>query len=150
MGIITNNFRVENLCVKPSEDDKVLEDKRTGIKCVNPTMDIECYLNYIELLNSLNDRWVSSGYLDWGMCPIWLPPSFLAMEGITAMQFQAYNKLGINVCSLPPVSFIREVCHLTEPDLWAFREDLEGVIKNPELNIITSRDVMRYFLDANN
>lgn len=51
-----------------------INDKRTGIYCLSPTLDLNMYLNYLKCLNSLKDRWTSYGYFDCGLVPyIWFP-----------------------------------------------------------------------------
>lgn len=100
--------------------NKVFTDKRNGFEVKRPTMDMRCYLNYLQLLNSMRNKWVNFGYMDIGLIPLLIAPSFMQ---------HTYLPNVISVCSnnnipyiiLPAVSFMRSRCEKVSDDLWIKR-----------------------------
>lgn len=109
-------------------------DSRNDIVCYGPSMDIQCYLNYIELLNGLrkgNDStpgWVNFGYLDLGMMPLVMAPSFLQSELLKTFS-EMKNVSEIKAYFMPPVSLLKGECKLPDKDVWVFKEDVARVFK---------------------
>ena len=129
----TYNFRIENYDYKKVPGcEGEYKDIRNGIVCVAPTFDIECYLNYIEFLNLHRDKWKSFGYLDLGMMPLAMAPSFMQTQIKTPLT-EAMRRAKIPVYSMPPVSVMYERSTMPESDIWVFKEDVAkafGMDKN--------------------
>jgi len=114
--------------------DVKYRDQRNGITCANPSLDIECYINYIDLLNLHRDKWVNYGYLDLGMMPLAMAPSF--MQGVVSQAMSTVaNKLGIPIYSMPAVSLFFERCSVGENDIWVFKKDIAQVMKTDESKV---------------
>lgn len=98
-------------------------DERTKVICVEPTYDLQCYINYLEMLNCMRDKWKNFGYLDLGMVPVAYFPSFFPSEfriGIV----KAFKQVGLQTYLMPAISFTNEGYKSQELDAWAFREDV--------------------------
>lgn len=123
----TYNFlteKPENIKVNAKE----YRDTRNGIICVEPSVDLQCYINYIDYLNLYRNEWASYGYLDLGMMPLAMAPSF--MHGaISASISSIANKLNIPVYSMPPVSVFLRKCNIGENDIWVFKRDIAAIMK---------------------
>lgn len=105
-------------------------DKRNGIVCIDPTADIECYLNYIEFLNLNRDKWKSYGYLDLGMMPLVSGPSFMQGALIDAL-VKIATVYEIPCYTMPPISLFFNSCKLAEEDVWVFKADVAKVTGIP-------------------
>lgn len=125
--IRTYNFKLE-----PQDFENVYavkgeyRDLRNGFICVDPTVDIECYLNYISLLNLNRDKWRSYGYLDLGMMPLVMGPSFMH-EHLRNGLVSIMTKYGIPCYDMPPVSNMYASCKLPYDDVWMFKSDVAKV-----------------------
>lgn len=118
-------------------------DERNGIICVDPSFNFECYINYIELLNSLRHKWVNFGYLDMGMVPLWYAPSFMH-KGYLDEVVKLADNFNIRYYVMPSTSVLKRSYKDTE-DLWVFRKDAAELL-NKEPNSISSTDLIRRFL----
>ena len=106
-------------------DINVQFDTRNGIICIDPTYDLECIANYYDFLTSVNGDWISAGYLDLGLVPIFMQPSFMPdMENYLQ---DINSKLGAQCYVLRPVSFMRS-SYLGPNDIWVKREDFRAYL----------------------
>lgn len=137
--IKTYNFKIEPYDYSvPDGCVGEFRDYRNGFICVNPTPDLECYINYIELLNLHRDKWKSVGYLDLGMMPIAMLPSFLP-NSIKEALVNIMNTYNIPCYNMPPVSVMNSVCKLPEDDIWVFKSDVSAVTGIPENQLTLER-----------
>ena len=121
--IETFNFRLSNYDYSyPAAVEGSFTDYRNGIVCKNPSLNLECYLNYLQLLNDSKERWKSNGYLHLGMMPVVMAPSFMQRK-FTDLICDRLNAFDIKYYSMPPVSLFYENCKIPERDIWVFRED---------------------------
>lgn len=121
--MITYNFRKEPYrYAYPKECERTFRDLRNGIDCINPSADLECYFNYLQLLNAHTDQWRSVGYLDKGMMPLVMGPSFMH-EGLMNLVMGQISNLEIQPYRLKPVTLLYEDRKLPFEDIWVFRED---------------------------
>ena len=121
---MTYNFLPANdsSIIIPEEYNKLYVDGRNNIRCMGITADLECYINYIRLLNGLRDRWVGFGYLDLGMIPAAMGPSFMH-RAVTEVMSKLLGIKGVRAYALPSVSFLCDSRRLGTKDIWVFRED---------------------------
>ena len=127
----TFNFKTENYNYNYPEQCKgEFKDYRNGIVCCSPSLDLECYLNYIELLNMYRFKWVSYGYLDLGMMPLAMGPSFFH-DNLVKVAVEKLADRNIELYSMPPVSLMYEKCNIPSNDLWVFREDAARLMSKP-------------------
>lgn len=135
--IKTYNFKIEEYDYETQYKGEQL-DRRNGIICINPTADLECYLNYIEFLNLNRDKWKTYGYLDLGMMPLVSEPSF--MQGVLANVLVKVAKIyGIPCYMMPSVSLFFDSCKLAEDDIWVFKSDVAKCTKIPEDKLTLER-----------
>lgn len=127
MELKTINFKpIQSDIVIPDDATKKY-DLRNGIVCISPTMDLECYYNYIQFLNLYQSDWKSLGYLDMGMIPLVMLPSFFPEE-LKEILSTAATSQGIKVYAMPPVSNLKGAYRGTVSDVWVYREDLAKVL----------------------
>ncbi|MBQ2885879.1 MAG: hypothetical protein IJE43_19310 [Alphaproteobacteria bacterium] len=139
----TFNFRTTDYTYDyPQEAKGRFIDARNGIACTNPSLDLECYLNYLQLLNDLKDSWKSVGYLHLGMMPVVMAPSFM-QRPCTNIICSKLDALDIKYYSLPAVSLLYENCKMSDRDIWVFREDAAKLFNVPN---ITASDFLRRLL----
>jgi hypothetical protein len=124
---VTYNFRTEDYdyLVRP-ETRGVFRDERNGILVQNPTLDIECYINYIDYLNFNRYRWLNYGYLDLGMMPVAMAPSFM-QQAIMEEMLKLMEHYKIQCYAMSPVSVLYKKCPIQTEDLWVFKEDVARV-----------------------
>lgn len=106
-------------------------DKRNGIYCIRPTNDLVCYKNYIDYLNSYYSDWKSYGYLDLGLVPILLAPSFMA-DSLNTQINELVKSWKIPLIQMPPVSFLRRGCLNATKDVWVKKTDLAKLLNVSE------------------
>ena len=132
---ITENFIPLNVKGNPKEyidslkeqnpDIIVAYDNRNDIICVEPTCDYLCLANYYDFLNSVRDKWVSYGYLDLGLVPVFMMPSFM---GSMEDQLEEINStFGSQCYIMRPVSFLKN-SYIGPNDVWVKREDFAKYI----------------------
>lgn len=136
----TYNFVVMEGEHRDTEEQKkrTFRDTRNGIICIEPTMDMECYMNYIDLLNLHRDKWVNYGYLDLGMMPLAMAPSFMQgaiREGMATIA----NGLNVPIYYMPAVSLLFERCSVGEDDIWVFKSDIARVMNIPETQVTLNK-----------
>lgn len=142
----TWNFKEEEYDYKcPDKCVGQFTDYRNGIVCINPTCDLECYLNYIELLNANRDKWKNVGYLDLGMVPILMAPSFMQSHLLNVVTDIA-NSYKLPIYWLPPVSLMQDGCRLQTQDIWAFREDIARVAGYSSDEEVSTAKLIRHFM----
>lgn len=139
----TYNFKLENYDYKkvPGYEGE-FKDIRNGIVCVAPTFDLECYLNYIQLLNLHRDKWKSFGYLDLGMMPLVMAPSFMQTM-IKPVLLEAMRELKVDCWPLPPVSVMYESSRMPEEDIWVFKKDVARALNMDEDKVTLERLLRR-------
>jgi hypothetical protein len=103
---------------------KVIFDRRNNIYCVAPTMDYEMYYNYVMYLNSYHNEWVNTGYFDAGMVPYIMWPSFMDASQVMEHMRKLTRTIGIDLVSVPSVSFLKSTYISNAQDYWIFRDDL--------------------------
>lgn len=102
----------------------VTYDSRNNIYCVDPSNDVVMYYNYIKYLNSRAREWKNFGYMDTGMVPYFMWPSFSDSSEVMEDFRQITNKVGVSLHSSPTVSLLSESYNGFGRDYWIFREDL--------------------------
>ncbi len=137
-------------CESTPVGERHVRDTRNGIICYKPGRDvIKSYMNYIELLNLHRHEWKSTGYLDLGMMPLVMGPSFLQDVLVDAICDFA-SKLKIQVYTMPPVSMMFAKCSMTTPDIWVFKQDIMRVMELDETERVSFSKFMRWCLNENN
>lgn len=102
-------------------------DKRNGIWCLNPTEDIVMYRNYIEYLNSCYSDWVNYGYLDAGLVPLLMGPSFVA-DNLNSQVMEIAKVWRVPLHPMKAVSFLNKGYVGGTKDIWVKKEDLARVL----------------------
>ena len=117
----TYNFREEDYEYSEKLTGEY-QDLRNGIICKNPSLDFECYFNYLEFLNKKRDNWRSFGYFDIGMMPVVMAPSFM-QEVYLDIYASILSKLNLKTYRMKPVTLIYEARKLPFEDVWVFRKE---------------------------
>jgi hypothetical protein len=71
----------------------------------------------------MKDKWKSFGYLDMGMMPLAMGPSFLQKE-LVDVWLKIAQDVNLRVHLMPPTSMFYADCRLPVKDVWAFKEDV--------------------------
>lgn len=133
MKRITVNFKnvnaetdaeVEDLLKRCRDNGrKYFYDKRNGIYCIEPTFDAICYVNYLDYLNAHYNEWVSYGYFDLGLIPLFMGPSFMqeALMNEIGMIISAWN---VPIKPMRACSFLGR-SYFGPNDSWIKRTDFE-------------------------
>lgn len=123
--LITHNFSLDLDKYRSHEHMiyRTLKDKRNNLTTTNVIPGTQCYINYLSLLVSLRDKWVSTGYLDLGMIPIIMGPSFMH-EPLTKTLLPIIESKGLLIHPMPSVSFLIQDSMRGFTDYWAFRDDV--------------------------
>lgn len=108
---------------------EVAYDRRNNIYCVAPTMDFEMYYNYVTYINSCHNEWVNRGYFDCGMVPYMMWPSFMDASPVVEQMRKLARSVGMDMISVPAVSFLKNTYVANGQDYWVFREELFGLMK---------------------
>ena len=111
--------------------DRDFVDIRNTIVCHRPTMDWDCYRNYIKFLNSQAFRWVNHGYLDLGLVPLAMAPSFMQSSVVEKMQSYA-RTIGVTGYLMPSVSLLLGRSQNLGNDLWVPKIELARALGIPE------------------
>lgn len=129
--------------LKKAKDDgrTIAYDSRNGIYCIDPTCDIYCYKNYINYLNMYFKDWKNFGYLDLGLVPILILPSFMT-DAVMKDIGEIAKTWQFNLHMLPPTSFLQRG-YIGGKDLWVKRDDLAKYILHCE----PEKATLSYFLD---
>ncbi len=112
-----------------SQGAKVAYDRRNNIYCVSPTMDFEMYYNYVLYINSCHKEWVNEGYFDCGMVPYMMWPSFMDASPVVDQMRKLARSVGMDMISVPAVSFLKNSYVANGQDYWVFRNDLFSLMK---------------------
>lgn len=110
----------------------VIYDRRNNIYCVSPTMDYEMYYNYISYLNQVRGDWCRNGYLDAGMVPYIMWPSFMDNSIVLEQMRNVVRALGIDIITVPAVTYLKQNYVSTGRDYWIFKDDLYKLMKSME------------------
>lgn len=150
----TYNFREEPYdYIYPQLNESEFKDYRNEIMCVHPTVDWECYFNYLELLENHKNKWKSFGYLDLGMMPVVMGPSFMheaLMRDIVPRLEQIKRKHpDLKYYYMAPVAFFKENVKLSFKDIWMFREDAAKVMNGGTKNV-SAIEFLRWCLNEFN
>lgn len=109
---------------------QVLRDVRNNIVCIAPTMDLVCYYNYLVLLNSEYSNWKNYGYLDAGLVPYLMAPSFM-QEILVANMGPLIDGKKVDKYALKPVSFLCNGYVGGSKDIWIKKTDLAEIMGCP-------------------
>lgn len=107
-------------------------DHRNNIYCVNPTMDYAMYYNYLNYLNECSNQWIHSGYLDMGMVPYLMWPSFMDSSSYLESMKRAAVQAGVDIIKVPSVSLLKPSYISNGTDYWIFKEDFYKLAKDME------------------
>jgi hypothetical protein len=124
VSFMTYNFSLNEEKYKkhPQMIYSTLKDKRNGISTSHLIPGMQCYINYMDLLVLLRDKWISTGYLDLGMIPVIVGPSFMH-EVLTTALLPSIKSQGLKVVPMPGSSFMLHNSMIGTTDYWAFRTD---------------------------
>lgn len=116
---------------KRVRDEKItmVLDKRNNIYCVSPTYGYDMYYFYITYLNSCKKYWVNNGYLDMGMVPYIMWPSFMEQSEAMEQMKSVAIKAGVDLIDVPSMSFLKSSYRQALKDSWIFREDLHKIMQ---------------------
>ncbi len=143
---MTYNFCLEdkNFSNNPTSIKRVLVDSRNNIETNFLIPGVQSYLNYLNLLMLMRDKWYSTAYLDLGMIPIIVAPSFM-QEALVNSILPNFSKTGLNIYPLPSSSFLSRNGYKGVAEYWAFRSDLAEYLNCDPLEVTTKKvmsDVM--------
>lgn len=125
-----------------------LKDTRNGFRTIDLVPGIESYLNYLDLLMKYRNRWVNVGYLDLGMIPIIMGPSFLH-KSLVEIYTNKLTEAGLKLIPVPAVSFMYQTPTLKNiTDYWAFRDDVSMLLAKAPKDVRT-KDVFEKVLGRN-
>lgn len=138
--IRTRNFILisPNEEIDPEEEKTAMIDTRNNILCYSPSCDWDCWVNYIELLNSLRDKWVNTSYLDMGMVPVFMAPTFMS-DYLTKSVHAVFSALGIKPIPTKPLPLLQEKTKAQTLDFWAFKEDVAKVMGVAEKDLTMTK-----------
>lgn len=126
---MTYNFSLDAEKYKKHENMiySTIKDKRNGISTTNLIPGMQAYINYLELLIMLRDKWISTAYLDLGMIPIIVGPSFMHEVLVNNLLpiIQSHN---LKVYGMPGSSFMLNDTMKGTTEYWAFREDVANYL----------------------
>lgn len=129
-------------------DTVKLTDKRNYIECygfdASKDKVIDLYINYIRLLNGMKNQWKSWGYLDFGLVPVVMAPSFIH-TAIKETIVDRLGLLGIEFHLLPSMSFLTGEMNnvVGDTDVWVSREVISEVMDIP-VNQVTVEKFIRW------
>ena len=134
--LTTYNFKV----VGESEEEIISEHKdyRNGIVCYNSSLDLQCYYNYLECLNMNMKYWRSYGYLDLGLMPLAMGPSFLH-QILQEQLLQLTKILGVTSLLLPAASFFYDKPVWSGTDIWLYKDEVSRLTGIPESKLTTEK-----------
>lgn len=143
---VTYNFREKDYDYDKTVYDGELYDARLGITCHNPTFDAEMLLNYYDFINRNRDSWTSIGYLDMGMMPFIMFPTFMQYDEFVGPYLKFLNAFDIHGYQMRPVSFFnpRYGKRSTFKDVWVFKEDVAKVMGIKEVESVTFEKFYRW------
>ena len=107
-------------------------DHRNHIYYVAPTMDYQMYYNYLNYLNECSNQWMNCGYLDMGMVPYLMWPSFMDSSSYLESMKRAAVQAGVDIIRVPSVSLLNKSYISNGTDYWIFKEDLYRLAKDME------------------
>lgn len=124
INFMTYNFTTDESKYKKHKDMiyTTLKDKRNGITTTNLIPGFQAYINYLDLLLDIRDKWISTGYLDLGMIPVIVAPSFM-QEAMVKGLLSVIQTQGLKVIPMPGTSFMLNNSMAETTDYWAFRDD---------------------------
>lgn len=142
---LTVNFNLE-YTRKATEKDAILDWKLKYIKgsdnivydikncayCANPTMDYNCYYNYMVLLNQTYDYWANYGLFDQGYKPLVYMPSFWRSPSVPDSLMQMATIAGVNLEKGPNMSLMGVNRTAGYADYWVYKDNLVKLINYAE------------------
>ncbi len=143
---LTNNFILEQT-KKSSETDAILNwklkhingdeknivyDIKSRVYCANPTMDFNCYYNYMVLLNQTYDYWKNYGLFDQGYKPLIYMPSFWKSQTVPDTLMQMATIAGVNLERGPNMSLMGVNKTAGYSDYWVYKDQLVKLINYAE------------------
>ena len=127
VSFMTYNFTLDEDKYKNHKGalTQTFRDYRNNIETTYlvPDEGIGVYLNYLDLLIRLRDKWISTGYLDLGMIPIIYGPSFLH-ENLVNTLLPYIKRHNLKVYAMPSSSFMLHEGLKGKTEYWAFRDDV--------------------------
>jgi hypothetical protein len=139
---LTDNFILEHM-KKASEKEAILNwklkhidgdknnivyDIKSRVYCANPTMDFNCYYNYMVLLNQTYDYWKNYGLFDQGFKPLIYMPSFWRSQAVPDTLMQMATIAGVNLERGPSVSLMGVNRTAGYSDYWVYKDQLTKLI----------------------
>lgn len=123
--------------VEGLDDAYVCIDVRTGLKfsIVKKVPPIEIYTNYLTFISNLlsSDVLSAKSYFDWGMVPIWMPPSFFMEDELSISFNEIFAEKDLTTYSLPSRTLIGDGAWPKQrngtgipKEIWAFRDDIKN------------------------
>ncbi len=135
----TDNFKsVVN--VNDYDKEEFIFDKRNNLYVTNCTFDIQCYINYINLLNRYSSAWSciqkNVGHLDLGMIPLVMGPLFLQQK-LRDVLVPFAKDISLPIYSMPGVANMMESGRAYKiQDIWVYREDVEKIVGKKVASIV--------------
>lgn len=122
--------------------EKPYFDERTGFICYTPSLDLEMYRNYLELMDYYKDMWKSTSYLSLGMLPLVMLPSFCG-NMYNNMFYKLSEIIGITSYSMNSTSFFK-TSYKSNDDIWFFRKDYAELvgIEETEVSVLNLLEVL--------
>lgn len=129
ISFMTYNFSTDEEKYKKHKDMiyTTIKDKRNGISTTNLIPNLQAYANYLDLLLMLRDKWISTGYLDLGMIPVIVAPSFM-QEALVTNLLPIIQGQGLKVVPMEGTSFMLNNSMADTTDYWIFRDDAAAYI----------------------
>jgi hypothetical protein len=121
---MTYNFKLEDDNIKhPSMIYQVIKDTRNDISVSKLIPDdLQCYINYLDLIVMFRNKWISTGYLDLGMIPVIYGPSFMHSYIVPSILSRC-NEAGLKIEPMPGISFFKRNFKEDITDYWIFRDE---------------------------
>ena len=110
----------------------VYRDQRNNIFCMAPSMDLQCYINYLVFLNSQRENWKEANlhYLDAGLVPYIMAPSFMH-DILVQNTGNLIDGRKVEKFFLKPVSFLCNGYVGGSKDVWIKKTDLAEILGVP-------------------
>lgn len=119
--------------IKDNKEDNekisIKYDSKNCIYCANPTYDLDCYYNYLVLLNKLYPDWVKYGMFDIGYKPYLYFPSFWTKSDVDMVLKKLTNDLGIGLHEQKSGSFMYLGKAFGPNEYWIKDSDLRTVME---------------------
>ena len=126
--MLTYNFKTQPYAYETPYKGEY-RDLRSGFVCKDPTGDLQCYINYIDLLNEERQNWNNYAYLDFGLMPLVMLPTFLMHNSqIEDALVKMVRNLNVTCYSLPASSVMYKSVNLPKNDIWVEKAEIARVL----------------------